>query len=74
MSTATLAAITVNGEVRELPAALTLADVLRRLDLDPEQPGIAVAVNGAVVRRAAWAETDVQAGDDLEVITATQGG
>ena len=74
MSTATLVSITVNGDARDVPAGLTLPDLLRRLDLDPEQPGIAVARNGAVVRRAAWPATPVEAGDDVEIITATQGG
>ncbi len=66
--------ITVNGEPRDLPAGLALPDVLRRLDLAPERSGIAVAKNGAVVRRSAWADTEIADGDDLEVITATQGG
>lgn len=74
MTTDTLISITVNGEPHDLPGGLALPDVLRRLDLDPERSGIAVAKNGAVVRRSAWAETEVADGDDLEVITATQGG
>ena len=74
MPTETIASVTVNGEPRDLPAGLALPDVLRRFDLDPEQPGLAVARNGAVVRRALWSETRVEHGDELEVITATQGG
>ena len=74
MSTETPRAISVNGEARDLPSGLGLADLLCRLNLDPEQSGIAVAVNGAVVRRALWPETRIEAGDELEVITATQGG
>ncbi len=74
MSTDTLIAITINGESRDVPSGLVLPEVLRRFDFDPAQPGIAVAVNGAVVRRALWDETAVEADADLEVITATQGG
>lgn len=74
MITDTLASITVNGEPRDVPAGLALPDVLRHLDLDPDRPGVAVAKNGAVVRRLDWAETELADGDDLEVITATQGG
>lgn len=74
MSTDTLIAITVNGEPRDVPSGLLLPDLLRRSGLDPAQSGIAVAVNGAVVRRALWDETEVEAGDEFEVITATQGG
>ena len=74
MTTETEIAITVNGETRDVPAGLTLDDVLRHAGIDPSQSGIAVAQNGGIVRRAAWTETEVGAGDELEVITATQGG
>lgn len=36
--------------------------------------GIAVAVNGKVVRRASWPSTRLAAGDQVEVLTAVQGG
>ncbi len=74
MPTATLVPITVNGEAHEVAPALALPDLLRHLGLDPAQPGIAVALGGAVVRRADWPATVVHEGDEVEVITATQGG
>lgn len=70
----TAVSITVNGEPRGVPAGLALPELLRRLDLDPARSGVAVARNGTVVRRADWPETEIADGDDLEVITATQGG
>lgn len=36
--------------------------------------GIAAAVNGEVVRRASWSTTRLRAGDEVEVLTAVQGG
>ena len=36
--------------------------------------GIAAAVNGEVVRRASWPSTRLGAGDEVEVLTAVQGG
>jgi sulfur carrier protein len=36
--------------------------------------GIAAAVNGEVVRRASWSTTRLGAGDEVEVLTAVQGG
>jgi len=36
--------------------------------------GIAAAVNGEMVRRAAWPATRLAAGDEVEVLTAVQGG
>lgn len=74
MTTATSVPITVNGEARAVPLGLALPDLLRLIGADPEQSGIAVALNGAVVRRADWPGTPVEEGDEVEVITATQGG
>ncbi|HTA09982.1 MAG TPA: sulfur carrier protein ThiS, partial [Streptosporangiaceae bacterium] len=36
--------------------------------------GVAAAVNGDVIRRAAWAATPLSDGDEVEVLTAVQGG
>jgi sulfur carrier protein len=74
MPVATSVSVTVNGEPRALPPGLLLPDLLRRAGVDPERSGIAVAVDGAVVRRADWADTPVSDGDEIEIITATQGG
>lgn len=74
MPTETLVPITLNGEPHDVPAGRGLGDVLRHAGLDPERPGVAVALGDRVVPRKRWAETTVRAGDTLEVITATQGG
>jgi sulfur carrier protein len=42
--------------------------------LDTGQRGIAVAVNGAVVPRAAWPHTQLRPGDSIEIVRARQGG
>ncbi|MFO7314182.1 sulfur carrier protein ThiS [Rhodothermus marinus] len=68
-------AIVLNGEPYEVPTGTTVAELLRRLEIDPETArGIAVAVNEEVVRRSQWAELRLQAGDRVEVVTARQGG
>jgi sulfur carrier protein len=33
-----------------------------------------VAVNGAIVPRAAWPDTKLRAGDNIEIVRARQGG
>jgi sulfur carrier protein len=63
--------IRVNGEDEEL-SAHTLAALLAAKDIQAR--GIAVAVNGAVVPRAAWAATNLRAGDHVEIVRARQGG
>jgi sulfur carrier protein len=64
----------VNGERSELPAGETVAAVLRRLGLQPDARGVAVAVDGEVLPRACW-ETFALAEDArVEILTAMQGG
>jgi sulfur carrier protein len=67
------ALIRVNGESEPLAAA-TLAVLLAEKAVDTEQKGIAVALNGAVVPRAAWPATRLKAGDSVEIVRARQGG
>lgn len=67
------ATVTVNGEPRELPA-LKVSELLRREGLDPARRGLAVAVNGAAVPRRSWDETDVESGDEVEIVKPFSGG
>jgi sulfur carrier protein len=66
--------ITVNGAPAELPDGATVAQVVARLVGGHKGRGVAVAVNGEVVPRRSWESTAVDAGDRVEVLTATQGG
>ncbi len=63
----------VNGEVRDLSAA-TVADLLRAEGLDPARRGIAVALNGRVVRRGDWPTTPLSPGDEVEIVKPFAGG
>ena len=65
--------IRVNGESEPLAAA-TLAALLADKAVDTGQRGIAVALNGAVVPRAAWPATRLSPGDSVEIVRARQGG
>ena len=67
------AMIRVNGESERLAAA-TLDALLAEKAVDTAQRGIAVALNGAVVPRAAWRDTVLKAGDSVEIVRARQGG
>ncbi len=73
MTTAAPASIQVNDRPHPLTAGATVAGVLREFSLAGRR-GLAVAVNGAVVPRAAWEERALAAGDQVLVIQATQGG
>ncbi|HEY6994543.1 MAG TPA: sulfur carrier protein ThiS [Xanthobacteraceae bacterium] len=65
--------IRVNGQDEPLASA-TLSALLEEKALDTDQRGIAVAVNGAVVPRAAWPHTHLCPGDSVEIVRARQGG
>jgi sulfur carrier protein len=67
------ASISVNG-TREPLTAATLELLLAEKAVDTQQRGIAVALNGAVVPRTAWAQTRLRAGDAVEIVRARQGG
>lgn len=63
----------LNGQSIDTGAAM-LIELLRDRGIDPERPGIAVAINGEVVTRTGWNERHLAEGDDVEIITAMQGG
>ena len=65
--------IRVNGETEPL-AVTNLEALLAEKAVDTGQRGIAVAINGAVVPRAAWRDTALNAGDNVEIVRARQGG
>ncbi len=66
--------IRVNGETEPLGEPTTLDVLLAEKTADVAQRGIAVALNGSVVPRAAWRETVLRAGDSVEIVRARQGG
>jgi sulfur carrier protein len=65
--------IRVNGQ-DELLEVATLAALLQEKAVDTGKRGIAVAVNGAIVPRTAWAQTTLRAGDRIEIVRVLQGG
>jgi sulfur carrier protein len=63
----------INGFDEEV-AASTVAQLLAARGIDPGARFLAVAVNGAVVRRAAWDGAALNAGDAVEIVRPLQGG
>ncbi|MFH8436330.1 sulfur carrier protein ThiS [Streptomyces sp. NPDC018007] len=64
--------VSVNGEVRAVPAGTDLGALVAALTRAPA--GVAAAVNESVVPRGRWAATPLGEGDRVEVLTAVQGG
>ncbi|HEX5045427.1 MAG TPA: sulfur carrier protein ThiS [Candidatus Polarisedimenticolaceae bacterium] len=65
--------IEVNGTPRPLEQ-VTVAELLESMGHGAAGSGIAVAVNGEVVRRALWSERRLRAGDRVDIVGAVQGG
>ena len=66
--------IFVNGEPYYVPDHATISELLAGLNIDPEAPGIAVAVDSEIAARGAWTRHEVRDGARVEIVTATQGG
>lgn len=63
---------TINGETREVPDGITIAQLLEQLGA--RRAGIAVARNARVVRRAEYETQQLSEGDTVEIIKAVAGG
>ena len=64
--------LTVNGRDFSAGAELSVEGLVA--SLTEARRGVAVAVNGTVVPRSAWAAVPLADGDAVEVLTAAQGG
>ena len=64
--------IVLNGDRRSVPSGLSVADLLVFLEIDPSR--VAVERNREIVRKPAWDQTRVDAGDQLEVVWFVGGG
>jgi thiazole synthase len=64
--------ITLNGELREFSGPLSVAELLSHLRLKPEH--VAVEMNKELISRPRHAETAIEPGDVLEVVTLAGGG
>ena len=64
--------VTLNGELHDVPPGTTVAQLVSQLT--DQTAGVAAAVNGEVLPRRAWAGTPLADRDQVEVVTAVQGG
>jgi len=62
----------INGESRELAPGLTVAGLLQDLGIDTRK--VAVERNLEIVPKSAFAATEVQEGDRLEIVHFIGGG
>jgi sulfur carrier protein len=63
--------VMINGEQREISSARI--DALLG-ELEYEGSHFAIALNYDVLPKSRWAETTINSGDEIEIITPRQGG
>lgn len=63
--------IRVNGENQEYESE-SVEQLLRRLLI--ETRGVAVAIDGEIVRKSDWSDKRVEDGNVIEIVTAVAGG
>lgn len=66
--------VELNGARVALDDGASLADAVAATGSDPEQRGLAAALDGDVVPRRMWSETRLAEGQRVEVVSAVQGG
>jgi sulfur carrier protein len=65
--------LTINGQSRASTAA-TVAALLAEEGVPLDAKGVAVALNGAVVRKMEWNATALASGDTVEIVKPFSGG
>lgn len=63
----------ING-IEEEVAVHTVTELLVNRGIDPKARFLAIAVNGAVVRRGEWLARRLEPGDDVEIVRPFSGG
>ena len=64
--------IAVNGHMRQVPQATTVAQLLAELDTAGKR--VAVERNGEIVPKSQHSSTELKGGDQLEIVIAVGGG
>jgi thiamine biosynthesis protein ThiS len=64
--------ITLNGDKHELAAPVSISDLLQQLEIDARR--VAVELNLAVVKKAAYDSSLIKDGDEVEIVNFVGGG
>jgi thiamine biosynthesis protein ThiS len=62
----------VNGEQRTIEPGTTLASLVQQLGLDPSR--LAIEFNRRIVKSAAWPQTEIDDGAQIEIVQFVGGG
>lgn len=62
----------LNGEARDVPDRMSVADLLQWLEIDPRR--VAVELNRKVIARARYADTRLSEDAEVEIVAFVGGG
>jgi len=66
--------IQLNGESKEFNDGITVKTLIQQQTQTDSATGIAIAINGQIIRRTQWETTVFSWGDDVEILQAVAGG
>ena len=64
--------ITLNGDTHDVPGPLSVSALLQQLEIDARR--VAVELNTAVVKKAAYDSSVIKDGDEVEIVNFVGGG
>jgi thiamine biosynthesis protein ThiS len=64
--------IFVNGEAQSAPEGVTVLQLLKKLQIDPER--VAVELDRKIVKAQLWPDTILRQGSQLEIVQFVGGG
>lgn len=64
--------VSINGERRQVPADLSLTELLAWLDIPSDR--VAVELNRVIVPKPRWEESRLSGGEEIEIVHFVGGG
>ena len=65
--------VIINGKATEIHQSMSIVDYLTSIGFD-KKVSIAVAINGEIIPKEEYSETQLKNGDSMEVVRAIGGG
>ena len=65
--------VRINGKETEVHQSMSIVDYLTSIGFD-KKVSIAVAINGEIISKEEYSETQLKTGDSMEVVRAIGGG
>ena len=65
--------VRINGKETEVHQSMSIVDYLTSIGFD-KKVSIAVAINGEIIPKEEYSETQLKTGDSMEVVRAIGGG